>query len=59
MTKAARNGHEDIVRLRKERGSTDFDWPMVSAAENEHEDIVKLCNEWGANKFHEAIRKAI
>ena len=51
LAKAARNGHEDIVRLCKEWGATDFDWMMSSAAEGGHKDIVKLFKEWGATKF--------
>ena len=58
MTKAAKGGHVEIVKLYKEWGATYFDEVMSYAAKGGHVEIVKLCKEWGATDFDEAMSNA-
>jgi ankyrin repeat protein len=54
---AARNGHEEVVKLLLEKGAdaeskSSYDWtPLSWAAENGHEAVVKLLFEKGAQKL--------
>ena len=45
MSRAARNGDIDTVRLMIEQGATNFNSTMVEAARNGHENIVRLIKD--------------
>lgn len=54
MMYAAMWGHEHIVQLCKEWGTTWFNATMLSAASFGHEHIVSLCKNFGATDFFAA-----
>src|SRR5262245_6840292 len=55
MSGAAKNGHNAIVCLAKEWGTTDYDQLMAYAAKGGHEAIVRLAKSWGAINFNWAM----
>ena len=60
MVKAARNGHEAIVRwYHDELDGIKVNWAMALAAAEGHEALMRLCyDEWGAEDVNWAMSLA-
>ena len=55
LTRAARRGHENIVRLMLSQGVNNYNDAMAMAALNGRESIVRLMLNHGATNYNQAL----